>query len=73
MEQHRWCINAPYVLCVREREVELTSGFRLDTRTVHLSFVPLIPGGSPPPKAAAIAAALPIYNEQQEKKSSTIP
>lgn len=38
----------------------LTSGFKFDTRTVHLSFVPLIPGGKPPPKAAAIAAALAI-------------
>lgn len=36
----------------------LTSGLRLETRTVHLSFVPLIPGGKPPAKAAAIAAAL---------------
>lgn len=46
--------------CVCERERELTSGFRLDTRMVHLSFVPLIPGGKPPPKAAAMAAAFPI-------------
>ena len=37
---------------------ELTSVFRLDTKMVHLSFVPVIPGGRPPPKAAAIAAAL---------------
>lgn len=37
-----------------------TSGFKLETRTVHLSFVPLIPGGKPPPKAAAIAAAFAI-------------
>lgn len=44
----------------RETEREITSGFRLDTRTVHLSFVPLIPGGKPPPKAAAMAAAFPI-------------
>jgi len=40
----------------------LTSGLRFDTRTVHLSFVPVIPGGRPPPKAAAMAAAFAIYN-----------
>lgn len=39
---------------------ELTSGFRLETRMVHLSLLPFIPGGKPPPNAAAIAAALPI-------------
>ena len=37
-----------------------TSGLRFATRTVHLSFVPVMPGGKPPPKAAAIAAALAI-------------
>lgn len=51
----------------RERERKMgesayTSASRLDTSTVHLSLVPLIPGGNPPPKAAAMAAALlPIY------------
>lgn len=47
---------------------KLTSEFRLDTRTVHLSFVPVIPGGKPFPKAAAIAAALPIYILRQHNK-----
>lgn len=47
----------------------LTSGFKLETRTVHLSLVPLIPGGKPPPKAAAIAAALAIYKKIQFKKN----
>lgn len=37
----------------------ITSVFRFETKIVHLSLVPLIPGGKPPPKAAAIAAALP--------------
>lgn len=48
----------------------LTSGFRFETRTVHLSFVPLIPGGKPPPKAAAIAAALAIYIAKETNSSS---
>jgi hypothetical protein len=39
----------------------LTSEFKLVARIVHLSLVPVIPGGKPPPKAAAIAAAFPIY------------
>lgn len=38
---------------------KLTSGFRLETKMVHLSLVPLIPGGRPPPNAVAIAAAFP--------------
>lgn len=44
----------------------LTSGLRFATRIVHLSFVPVIPGGKPPPKAAAIAAALAIYKIQNK-------
>lgn len=50
---------------------ELTSVFRLDTKMVHLSFVPVIPGGRPPPKAAAIAAALSIcmYKAEPEMLS----
>lgn len=45
-------------------EKALTSGLRFETRSVHLSFVPVIPGGKPPPKAAAMAAALGIYSSK---------
>lgn len=37
----------------------LTLGFRLQTKTVHLSLVPLIPADKPPPNTAAIATAFP--------------
>jgi hypothetical protein len=47
----------------------LTSGLRFATRIVHLSFVPVIPGGKSPPKAASIAAALLIYNSKHIDKS----
>jgi hypothetical protein len=47
----------------------LTSGLRFATRIVHLSFVPVIPGGKSPPKAASIAAALLIYNSKYIDKS----
>jgi hypothetical protein len=49
-----------YIQKEERHQNKLTSGFKLETRIVHLSFVPLIPGGKPPPKAAAIAAALGI-------------
>jgi len=32
-----------------------TSGARFEARSVHLSLVPVIPGGRTPPKAAAAA------------------
>jgi len=38
----------------------LTSRLRFDTSTIHLSFVPLIPGGRPPPKAVAMATTFVI-------------
>jgi hypothetical protein len=50
---------------IRRRQKTLTSGLRFETRSVDLSFVPVMPGGKPPPKAAAMAAALGIYNSKK--------
>lgn len=49
------CVKIP-----REKRIRLTSASKLDTKIVHATFVPVIPGGKPPPNAAAIVAALPI-------------
>jgi hypothetical protein len=51
--------SKPVKITMKKKPV--TSEFKLVARIVHLSLVPVIPGGKPPPKAAAIAAAFPIY------------
>lgn len=53
-------IEFPYKCYSAQESTMLTSGFKLVTRSVHRSFVPVTPWGKTPPKAAAIAATLLI-------------
>jgi methionyl-tRNA formyltransferase len=48
------------ISCARNavQPIKHTSGFKLATRTVHLSLLPITPRGRTPPKASIIADAL---------------
>lgn len=50
----RWSTNKSLV-----NDTQYTSGTRLETRSVLLSLVPVIPGGRTPPKTVAAADTPP--------------